>query len=165
MNLKEPFIAEIKQEAATTRRLLERVPEASFQWKPHEKSMTLSRLASHIPELIGWIKTIVSQEEWDFAGGDYRPPAPTNVSELLELFDENVGSALKLLESQTDESLVSHWRLKNGKTVLLDLPRAAALRTVVINHVIHHRGQLSVYLRLLDVPLPSIYGPTADEAK
>lgn len=165
MSLKEPIIAEIKQEAITTRRLIERVPEAAFAWKPHEKSMTLSRLASHVPELLGWIKTIIAQDEWDFSGGDYRPPSPSTVSQLLELFDQNVNVALALLENQTDESLLSHWRLKNGETVLLDLPRVTALRTVVMNHVIHHRGQLSVYLRLLDVPLPPIYGPTADEAK
>ncbi len=165
MSLKESIIAEIKQESATTRRLIERVPEAAFQWQPHKKSMTLVRLASHIPELIGWVKTIVSQAEWDFGSDHYVPPAPSTESELLKLFDDNVSTALGLLENQTDESLLSHWRLRNGETVLLDLPRAAALRTVVMNHVIHHRGQLSVYLRLLDVPLPPIYGPTADEAK
>jgi uncharacterized damage-inducible protein DinB len=105
----------------------------------------------------------VAADEIDFASGQYRPFAPSTASELTKTFDKNVSEALELLQDQSDEHLQKTWRLRRGEQIFLEVPRKAALRTVGLNHLIHHRGQLSVYLRLLDVPLPSVYGPTADE--
>lgn len=163
MGLSDPIIAELKHEAATTRKLLERVPEAAFGWKPHEKSMPLGRLAGHVAELPGLIPAIVAQDELDFASGDYKPFVATSAEELLETFDKAISKAMDLLETQTDEQLHKTWKLRSGDHVIINLPRAAVIRTLVLNHIVHHRGQLSVYLRLQDVPLPSIYGPSADE--
>ena len=162
MNLTEQIIAELQQEAATTRKMLERVPEESLAWKPHEKSMTLGRLAAHVAGIYGtWFKMTLSQDEFDLA--DSLPLKAESVSDILEAFDQNVSGAVELLQAQSDERLFTTWRLKRGGQVLFELPRWAVLRSMVINHIIHHRGQLSVYLRLLNVPLPSVYGPTADE--
>ncbi len=162
MSLCEPLAAELRQEAATTRRLLERVPEESFGWKPHEKSMPLGRLAGHVAELPTLVRPIMTQDEFDFADGTYQPFSPTSVAELLERFDQNVAAAVELLKSQPDERMHNPWRLKSGEQVFFELPRAVVVRSMAFNHIVHHRGQLSVYLRLLNVPLPSIYGPSAD---
>lgn len=162
MNLTEQILTELRQEAATTRKMLERVPQESLAWQPHEKSMTLGRLAAHVAGLYGtWLKTTLSQDEFDLA--DSLPLKADSVSDILEAFDQNVSDATALLQAQSDERLFTTWRLKRGGQVLFEMPRWAVLRSMVINHIIHHRGQLSVYLRLLDVPLPSVYGPTADE--
>ena len=164
MSICAPLAAEMRQEAKTTRRLLERVPEASFDWKPHEKSMSLGRLAAHVAELPELVIPALTQPELDFASGGFKPFVPTTTAELLEKFDRNVEAAAGLLEKQSDEAMGEKWRLRNGDHVLFEMPRAMVVRFVGLNHVVHHRGQLSVYLRLLDVPLPSIYGPSADEA-
>jgi uncharacterized damage-inducible protein DinB len=162
MNLTELILAELRQEAATTRKMLERVPDESFAWQPHEKSMTLGRLAAHVAGLHGtWLKTSLTQDEFDLA--DSLPLKAESVSDILAAFDQNVSDAIEILQTQSDERLFTTWRLKRGGQVLFELPRWAVLRSMVINHIIHHRGQLSVYLRLLNVPLPSVYGPTADE--
>ena len=163
MSMCEPLAAELRHEAATTRRLLERVPEDKFGWKPHEKSMTLGNLAAHIAQLPTLIAPALTQDELDFNAGGFQPFKPSNVAELLEEFDRNIAAAGELLKNQTDERMNDKWRLRSGETVIFELPRAAVVRTMALNHVVHHRGQLSVYLRLLDVPLPSIYGPSADE--
>jgi uncharacterized damage-inducible protein DinB len=164
MSLCETLAAELRQEARTTRRVLERVPEASFDWKPHEKSMTLGRLAAHVAELPELIIPALTRDEFDFASGDFKPFNPTSSAELLEKFDRNITAVAELLQGQPDERMGEKWKLRNGEQVLFEMPRAAVVRFVGLNHVVHHRGQLSVYLRLLDVPLPSIYGPSADEA-
>ncbi|MBL8148891.1 MAG: DinB family protein [Blastocatellia bacterium] len=163
MSLSEAIAAELKHEAAITRRLLERVPEEALGWKPHEKSMTLSMLAGHVAELPDWFSAIVKQDELDFATMDYKPLEPTKTSELLEAFDKNVASALDVLQGQTDEFLSTSWRLRDGERIFFEMPRSAVIRSMTMNHLIHHRGQLSVYLRMKDVPIPSIYGPSADE--
>ena len=163
MSLCEPLAAELRHEAATTRRMLERVPEDRFGWKPHGKSMGLGRLAGHIAELPTLVAPALKQDELDFAAGSFQPFSPTSVAELLEKFDRNVDAAVNLLKDQTDERMQEKWRLRSGEQVFFELPRVAVVRSMVLNHVVHHRGQLSVYLRLLDVPLPSVYGPTADE--
>ena len=164
MSLSEPIAAELRREAATTRRMLERVPEDELAWRPHEKSMTLGRLAGHIAELPNLVVAALTQDEVDFAAGKFQPFAASNVPELLEKFDENIAAAARALEGQPDEHLLKTWRLRRGEQVIFELPRVAVLRSMGLNHIIHHRGQLSVYLRLLDIPLPSVYGPTADEA-
>lgn len=164
MSICGPLAAELQQEAKTTRRILERVPEASFGWKPHEKSMTLGRLAAHVAELPELILPALGQDELDFASGDFKPFVPQTTAELLEKFDRNIAAAAEALQQQPDERMGEKWRLRSGDHVLFEMPREMVVRFVGLNHVIHHRGQLSVYLRLLDVPLPSIYGPSADEA-
>jgi uncharacterized damage-inducible protein DinB len=165
MSLCASLAAEMRQEAKTTRRLLERVPETSFGWKPHEKSMTLGRLAAHVAELPELVIPALTQPELDFASGAFKPFAPTSTAELLEKFDRNIDAAAGLLEKQPDDRMGEPWKLRSGDHVLFEMPRAMVVRFVGLNHVVHHRGQLSVYLRLLDVPLPSIYGPSADEAR
>ena len=162
MNLTELILGELQYEAATTRKMLERVPQASFTWKPHEKSMTLGQLTGHVANLFGtWLTATLSQDEFDLA--DSHPLQAENVSEILEHFDQNIASAFELLKTQSDERLLATWRLKRGGQVLFEMPRWAVFRSMVLNHIIHHRGQLSVYLRLQNVPLPPVYGPTADE--
>lgn len=164
MSMCESLAAEMRQEAKTTRRLLERVPEASFDWKPHEKSMTLGRLAGHVAELPELIIPALLQPEFDFGSGDFKPFAAKNSAELLEKFDRTIDAAAGLLEKQPDDKMGEPWKLRSGDHVLFEMPRGLVVRFVGLNHVIHHRGQLSVYLRMLDVPLPSIYGPSADES-
>lgn len=163
MSLSELMTAELKQEAATTRKMLERVPQSSFTWRPHEKSMTLGQLATHVASLFGTLLTAtLSHDEFNLADG--KPLRADSVSAILEAFDRNVSGAVELLAGQSDERMLAAWRLKRGEHVIFEMPRYAALRSMVLNHIIHHRGQLSVYLRLQNVPLPSVYGPTADEA-
>lgn len=162
MNITEMLLAELQQEAATTRKMLERVPQAAFSWKPHEKSMGLGQLAAHVANLFGtWLISSLSRDEYDL--NDSQPSKEENVEAILEAFDRHVASAVELLKTTSDEGLLTMWRLKRGGQVLFELPRWAVVRSMVFNHIIHHRGQLSVYLRLQNVPLPPVYGPTADE--
>ncbi len=163
MSLNEPLIAELQQEAASTRKMLERVPEKSFSWKPHEKSMTLGDLSHHVAEIPEWVSVSVEKDELDFAKSNYVPKEATTTEALLKLFDEKVKNAVECLKNASDEKLMGNWTMKNGEKVYFTMPKTAVVRYFVLNHAVHHRGQLSVYLRLLDVPLPSIYGPTADE--
>jgi uncharacterized damage-inducible protein DinB len=163
MGINQSLLAELQQEAPTTRKLLERVPAPALTWKPHDKSMTLGRLASHVSELTGWIAAVIDTPELDLEPIKTTGMNSSNVEEILEAFDKNLAKATESLKTVTDQQLMETWRLRKGERVLLELPKIAVLRGVVFNHLIHHRGQLSVYLRLQDVPLPSIYGPTADE--
>jgi uncharacterized damage-inducible protein DinB len=161
MNLNEPLMAELQIEAKTTRTMLERVPPDSLTWKPHEKSRTLGEIAAHIANLPGLFIATLNQDEFD--RHDYTSAVDT-VSDILGTFDKNVSSALEVLKTRSDERLLSSWRYKYGEQVIFEMPRLVVIRTMALNHLIHHRGQLSVYLRLLNVPLPPVYGPTADEA-
>jgi uncharacterized damage-inducible protein DinB len=160
MNLSEPLIAELQIEAVTTRRMLERVPQDSLTWKPHEKSRTLGEIAAHIANLPGLFIATLNRDEFDRY--DYKSVTDT-VSDILDTFDRNISSAFEVLKTQSDERLLAPWRYKYGEQVLFEMPRLIVIRSTALNHLIHHRGQLSVYLRLLNVPLPSVYGPTADE--
>jgi uncharacterized damage-inducible protein DinB len=164
MSLCESLSAELQQEAKTTRRILERVPEGSFDWKPHERSMSLGRLAGHVAELPSLIAPALTQDELNFAAGNFQPFVPSSTAELLEKFDGNISAAVELLGGLPDERLGESWQLRSGEQTFFKGPRASAVRLLALNHVVHHRGQLSVYLRLLDVAVPSIYGPSADEA-
>jgi uncharacterized damage-inducible protein DinB len=121
------------------------------------------RLAGHIVEMVNWTDATLKQDELDFAAADYKPKEYTESSELVTDFDQNVSNAVEILNSTSDETMMQNWRLRNGEQVYFEMPKAAVMRTMVMNHIIHHRGQLAVYLRLLDVPVPSIYGPSADE--
>jgi uncharacterized damage-inducible protein DinB len=125
--------------------------------------MTLGRLASHVAELPGLIELSLTQDELDFAAGTFKPFVATTVAQLLEMFDKNISRVSDLLKSATDEQLMTPWRMRQGERIFFEMPRIAVIRSMGLNHIIHHRGQLSVYLRLQDVPLPSVYGPTADE--
>ena len=163
MPLNESFLAELQMEAANTRKMIERVPEKSFDWKPHDKSMTLGRLAYHIAENPQWVSVTVDKDEIDFAAKDYVEKEAKTTAELLKVFDESLAEAVECLKNASDEKLMGNWTMRNGDTVYFTMPKIAVLRSFVLNHIVHHRGQLSVYLRMLDVPLPQIYGPTADE--
>jgi uncharacterized damage-inducible protein DinB len=163
MNLSEPIIAELRHETATTRKMLERCPQDSLAWQPHEKSMTLGRLAAHIANLPRLLIATLNEDEFDTNDLRAQSPPADNVSSILEAFDKTNSEALESLKTQSNERLLTPWRYRNGEQVIFEMPRLAVIRFVVLNHIIHHRGQLSVYLRLLNVPLPSVYGPTADE--
>lgn len=163
MGMNEAFIAEIQQEAQSTRKLLERVPMDKLDWKPHEKSTTLGSLATHVAEIPGWTAATLDFPELDFAKMEYKQNIPTENSGLLRILDENVEKAITSLKNADDKKFFEDWTLKNGDVTYFTLPKAAVVRSFSLNHWYHHRAQLGVYLRLLDVPLPSIYGPTADE--
>jgi uncharacterized damage-inducible protein DinB len=155
--------AELKQEAISTRKMLERIPSEQFQYKPHERSMPLVSLAGHIADMIGWTNVTINEDELDFAKSDFTPKEYNDASELTAYFDRNISSALEILSSVSNETLMQPWRLRNGEQIYFEMPKAVVMRSMVMNHIIHHRGQLAVYLRMLDVPVPSIYGPSADE--
>lgn len=165
MPLSAPLVAEMKHTCAATRRMLERVPEDRFDWKPHEKSMTLGRLASHVAELTQWMKLILDASEFDLAVQKFNRRKASSRQELLAIFDENIREALSALEAASDEHLNEKWKLHNADAILFDLSRKIAIRELIMNHIIHHRGQLSVYLRLLDIPVPGMYGQSADEKR
>ena len=162
MSISDTLLPEFDQEMSNTRRALERVPLDKADWKPHQKSMALGRLAIHLAELPGWVATTVNSDELDFSTG-YNPAKAANTEELLALFDKNVAAARAALAGAGDEAWHKPWTLRNGEHKIFTLPKIAVHRAFVMNHVIHHRGQLTVYLRLNDVPVPSIYGPSADE--
>jgi uncharacterized damage-inducible protein DinB len=165
MSIISSLLPEYDHEMGTTRRLLERVPEAEFEWRPHDKSMSLGQLADHLSNLSGWANIIMTSTHFDLAsvGSDRKPKNPASRDAVLARFDEKVAAARDELASKTDPELLAPWTLKSGTQEVFTMPRLSALRSFVLNHTIHHRGQLSVYLRLKNVPLPSIYGPTADE--
>jgi uncharacterized damage-inducible protein DinB len=159
----QPMIGEIQQEAAITKRVLERVPGDKLAWKPHPKSMSLGQLALHIATIPGGIARIAQQDEFDVAGATFDPPAPENTQEILNALDDSLKAAEEYLGGVSEPTANANWRvLANGREVMA-MPRAAMLRSIMLNHWYHHRGQLSVYLRLLDVPVPVIYGRSADE--
>lgn len=167
MSFAETFLPEFELEMANTRRLLEVVPAERGAWKPHPKSSSLGELSMHLANLAAWVPLTLERTELDvappggpaFAQRSYTTPAAT-----LKEFDENVARARAAIAAAPDESLRVPWTLKRAGAKVLTLPRAACLRSFVLSHMIHHRGQLTVYLRLCDVPLPRVYGPTADAA-
>jgi uncharacterized damage-inducible protein DinB len=159
----EPMLNEFQQEVATTRRVLERVPEQKLGWKPHAKSMTLGQLAFHIASVPGNIARMAQQDSFDVNQGQFAPPQPGSMQEVLTAFEQSARDAEQCLQTMTDDYARSNWRLLRGDRELMNMPRIGFVRSIMMNHWYHHRGQLSVYMRLLDVPLPSIYGPTADE--
>jgi uncharacterized damage-inducible protein DinB len=163
MNLIDPILAELAHEGATTRRLLERLPQGHLGWQPHQKSMTLGRLATHIAEIPGWVGSIVEKDEFDIGASGYVPPTFGSVAEIIAMFDKSVATATETLKRQSNDRLLAKWQLKKNGKLVVEMPRLGMIRSFLMNHLIHHRGQLSVYLRLQNVPLPSIYGPTADE--
>ena len=168
MALIDGMLQELEQEAQTTKRVLERVPQAHLAWKPHEKSMSMGRLAGHVAELPGWAIQTVRVEVLDLTpegGPPMQAYSVRSVTEMLETFDKNVSEGRAAIAGATDEHLHKMWSLKFRGQIVLTMPRSAVLRNVVMNHLIHHRAQLGVYLRLNDVAIPGMYGPSADEGR
>ncbi|MCC7009218.1 MAG: DinB family protein [Acidobacteria bacterium] len=164
--MRESLLADLDHELAATRHVMERAPQASLEWRPHERSFSLGGLVTHLASLPRWGQQILDQPGYDLAGveaGTRRAPA-VSVQEALATFDGNVANVRRSLVAMTDGELHAPWTLRRGDQVLLSTPRFSALRHYLLHHVIHHRGQLTVYLRLLGVPLPPLYGPTADES-
>jgi uncharacterized damage-inducible protein DinB len=167
LKITELFVAQLEREAAVNRRALERVPEGRRDWKPHEKSMPLGYLSTLVATMPSWITMMVNQDELDLnppGGSAYKPPAPNNTRELLSAHDEAAAGARKALQATTDDHLMTPWRLLVAGRVVLENPRHVAIADT-FTHLAHHRGQLTVYLRLNGVPVPSIYGPTADDKR
>jgi uncharacterized damage-inducible protein DinB len=165
MSFTDAFLAEYDHEMSTTRRVLARVPAANSEWKPHEKSMPMRQLAHHVANLPLMAKAILTTTVFDAVVDREPPPAFEKTADLVAAFDVRVKELRELIVGKTDGELLSVWTLKSGGKELFTLPKAVALRSLFLNHSIHHRGQLSVYLRLNDVPVPSMYGPSADEAR
>ncbi|RYY40830.1 MAG: hypothetical protein EOO08_06790 [Chitinophagaceae bacterium] len=162
--LNQTILPELKHEVANTRRMLERIPFDNAEWKPHAKSFALVPLANHVAELVSWVSFTLSTDGIDWANMNYKAETASNSGELLALVDKNLANSVKALEAATDEQLMAPWTMRSGEQVYFTMPRIAVIRTFALNHMIHHRAQLSVYLRLLDVAVPGMYGPTADEA-
>ena len=164
-NISTALIGEMEHEAKTTRECLSRIPADKFSWKPHEKSMEFGRLASHVAEMFGWTPATLQQPELDFSKWDYKPFEPQSTDELVEYLDKNVAEAIDVLKNTGDEVYMENWTMRNGEQVYFTMPKIAVMRSFVMNHIVHHRGQLSVYLRLNDIAVPAIYGPSADEGQ
>ena len=163
MKLIDSLVTEFEHEAQTTRKHLERLPEDKLDWRPHEKSFTAGALASHITEMVGWADAILNQDGLDFDPATYKPYLGRSVAELLKTFDDNVAKGKQALAGITDDTLNQPWSFKIMGRVQFERPKAAVFRDFALSHIIHHRGQFSVYLRLLNVPVPGSYGPSADE--
>ncbi len=166
MSIAQSLLPEFDLEMATTRKMLEVVPEGRNDWKPHDKSMTLGRLAGHVAELPGWGKTTLEDTELDFAPVGkpaWVPGVFTTRAETLKKFDETVVATRAALMKASDADLMEIWTLKSGGNTLLSLPRIAVLRSFMMNHLVHHRAQLGVYLRLNNIAIPGSYGPSYDE--
>ncbi|HEU4939826.1 MAG TPA: DinB family protein [Vicinamibacterales bacterium] len=161
MAMIDSFLQELEHEAKTTRRVLERVPNNQLGWRPHPKSRTLGELALHIAGTPGEVAKLAAQSE--IQAPDFKDAVPTSAAELIPALDESIATARQLLGKMDDATLNGTWRVKRNGQEVLAMPRAALLRSIMLNHWYHHRGQLSVYLRELGVPVPSIYGPSADE--
>jgi uncharacterized damage-inducible protein DinB len=156
------FLKELDMEAKTTRKMLERVPDDKFDWQPHPKSMTIRRLATHIAELPSWITMTLTTSELDFATSPYKPEVINNTAELINYFEKTLADGRAHLEAAKEEQLNESWTLRNGKDIYSTQPKSEVLR-MVYSQIIHHRAQLGVYLRLLNVAIPGSYGPSADD--
>lgn len=164
MAIKDAFIGELKHESSMTRKMLEKVPLDKKSWKPHEKSMSLGRLATHVAENTHWVSAIIHIDDFDFMK-DYNinPAVAASTEELMEIFQTNLDKAITDLSTMSDDDFSKNWTVRRGEQVMSVIPKKIAIRGWGLNHMIHHRGQLSVFLRLLDVPVPGMYGPSADE--
>jgi uncharacterized damage-inducible protein DinB len=166
MSFAEMILPEFDHEMASTRKVLERVPEDKLDWRPHPKSNTIGWNANHLAELPGWATAILTMPEFDFApvgGPRYQSPKLRTGQEILELFDRNVANFRKTISAVKDEDMKHMWTLMGGGKVIFTMPRAAVVRGFVISHIIHHRAILCVYLRLNEIPVPGMYGPSGEE--
>ena len=163
MAINEGFIKEVEQEAKATREMLRRIPAETFDWKPHEKSMTMKRLCVLIADMFGWLQFEIDEDELDFAKG-YDMPDPKTTNELVEFFEKRLTDGLTALRGAGDARFSEGWKLRRGENVFMDTTKLEIVRQT-INHMVHHRGQLSVFMRLKEISVPPIYGPTADEGQ
>jgi len=163
MTIAQEMLAEMQQEGIVTRKMLALVPLDNKDWVPHEKSMKLLPLARHLAEIQGWPKETVEQDQLDFANMDYTPPEVNSTEDLLAIFDKGMAKAKEILERTSDADLDKPWSMRNGEIIYFTMPKKQVMRTWVLNHTVHHRAQLGVYLRLLGVAIPGTYGPSADE--
>lgn len=163
MPIIDPMIQELDYEAISTRKMLERVPEADLDWQPHPKSMSMRRLASHIAENPSWVKHTLETTVLDLDLSKMTPWLGASVAEIVATFDRDIAEAREVMKGCTDEALMENWTLTISGKHVFTMPRVAVLRAMVFSHMIHHRGQLGVYLRLRGVPVPQVYGPSADE--
>jgi uncharacterized damage-inducible protein DinB len=166
MSIAQSILPEFDHEMANTRKTLERVPDDKLDWQAHPKSRTIGWNANHLAEIPGWVEGTLTQDSWDVApagGAPYESPKLTSRKQILELFDKNVAAARKALAAVSDEALMKSWSLLAGGKPVFTLPRIGVIRGFVISHTIHHRAILCVYLRLNDIPVPSLYGPSGDE--
>jgi uncharacterized damage-inducible protein DinB len=163
MPITDALLPEFDHEMGATRRLLERVPEERFDWLPHARSMTLGRLASHLAEIPGWVNGLLNERSFNMKTGEHQPVCHASRSLVLSTFDANVAAARANLAAKSDAELMSPWTLQRDGHELFTVPKVGVVRSFLLNHMIHHRGQLSVYLRLNDIPVPPVYGPSADE--
>ena len=157
------FIAELEQEAGTTRRVLDRVPGDKLDWQPHPKSMSLGQLTLHVASVPGDMIGIIDPDEFDVAPVDFTPAAATSLDQVMSKLDESVANAKEWIGGMSEEKIMGPWRLVHGKDEKMAAPRVGVMRGFLFNHWYHHRAQLGVYLRLLDIPVPAVYGPSADE--
>lgn len=157
------LIAELAHESTLTRKMLESVPMEQREWKPHEKSMTIGRLATHIADTFRWVSRIATKDDFDFATANFKMHTAETKQELLSLFNAAFDEAVADLLKMSDDDYLKSWAVKRGEQVMASTPKMIAIRGWAISHLIHHRGQLSVYLRMLNVPVPGMYGPSADE--
>lgn len=162
MSLSSAFLAAWEPELANTRRMVERVPDDRADWRPHPRSMSLGRLTQHLVDMTGWVPMMLESDSADVQG--YQPAPVPSVAELLAALDRNAAATRTALAAADDDRMRATWTLRNGDQMLFTLPRHTLLHGSVLHHSIHHRGQLSVYLRLNDIPVPGMYGPSADEA-
>ena len=165
MGFDTAFIPEFDEEMKNTRKILERVPEDKLSYKPHEKSMSLGRLASHVAELPGWTVNVIDKDVLDMQPGPFEPFVAKSRQELLDTFDRSVAEARSRISGASEADLQKIWSFKFAGNPVFSMPRALVLRTTMLNHIIHHRAQLGVYLRLNNVEIPGMYGPSADEMK
>ncbi|AGA26742.1 DinB family protein [Singulisphaera acidiphila] len=166
MSFGKSIVPEFDQEMANTRKVLERIPDDKLDWKAHPKSNTIGWVGAHLAEIPGWVPGTLQHETWDInpVGGEpYQTPKATSRQQLLEIFDKNVAAAREALASTTDEAFEQQWSLLSQGQTILTMPRTAVIRSLVVNHTIHHRAVLCVYLRLNDIPVPGMYGPSGDE--
>jgi len=159
----DSLINELRQEAVTTKRVLERLPEEKLSWKPHETSMSLGQLSLHVASIPGNVTRLAQLDAFDASDANFIPPQPESVEQILSAFDESLNSAESYLSGLDDKAATDTWRLTSKGEEVFSMPRISMLRTIMLNHWYHHRGQLAVYLRLLEVPVPVIYGRSADE--
>jgi len=163
MAIKDSFIGELKYESELTKKMLERVPLDRASWKPHEKSTTIGRLATHIAEIPQWISRVATIDDFDFTVQKFSTYTAASQEELMKIFQEKLDTAIADLEQMTDDDFDKKWVIRRGEQIIRETSKKVAIRGWALSHFIHHRGQLSVYLRLLEVSVPGMYGPSADE--
>lgn len=162
MSIKQAYLIELERETANTKKLLDVIEDQHLDYKPHPKSFSMGQLAAHIVELHNWVALALNKDALDFAT-DYTPFQPTSIQEIKDVLDNSYTANVAQIEQMTEEDWMQEWTLKHGDHIIAQMPKIGTMRYIIMNHLIHHRGQLSVYLRMNDLPVPGIFGPSADE--